>query len=118
MKRTLLAAVACLALATGAHAASVTLPFTVSPTVTTPPSTGITCTPIATGLVAGTPAVAGGATLTTCTVAPSNWNGAVAVSDGNVVAVMTSATMFKLNVAGTVTGLAAGSYSEVVTSVP
>jgi hypothetical protein len=113
MKRALYAAGLFAIIPTIAQAASVTLPFTVNPVISTPPSTGITCTPISTTLIEPVPT---GTVLTTCTVAPSNWHGAVSVGDSHVVAVLTATNVFQLKVGAT--PLAAGPYTEVVTSLP
>ena len=95
---------------TPACAATLTLPPI---TVTTPPSTAITCTAISSGLTAP---VAAGTTITTCTVAPAGWTGAIALSNAAFVVSFTGPNTFTLNVGAT--PLVAGTYNETVTSTP
>lgn len=112
MKSILLAAAASLALISGAaNAASLTLP---SVTVTgQTASTSIAC--------AAYPAlaapVAAGTVLTTCTVAPAGWSGAVSLSGTQFVVAGLSGVTF--NVVVGATPLAAGTYTPgTLTSVP
>ena len=111
MKRILLAAVASFALISGANAASLTLP---SVTVTgQTASTSISCTPYPTL----TAPVAAGTLLTSCTVSPSNWTGAVSISGTQFI--VSSLTGNTFNVSVGAAPLAAGTYNPgTLTSVP
>lgn len=105
-------AIAAIALTVPAYAATLTLP---SITVTSAPSTSIACVP--TGIALQEPVVAG-AVLFTCTVAPSNWTGAVAISSGPQFVVSgLSGNTFSVTVGAV--PLAAGTYQPgTLTSVP
>lgn len=112
MKNTLRFSVLCafLALAGMAKAATLTLP---SFTVSGPSSTAITCTAISSSLVAP---VASGTTLSTCTVAPTGWSGAIALTNPQLAVASFQGNTFNLVVGAT--PLQAGTYGETVTSTP
>lgn len=97
--------------AVAACAATLTIP---SFTVTSAPSTAITCSAISSSLQAP---VAAGTVLTACTVTPSTWTGVVTVNDSRFLAANLSGNAFNLSVGST--PLAAGTYSGItVTSSP
>lgn len=79
--------------ARGAHAASLTIP---SFTLSGPVSTGTVCTPTAaaSGLASAAPA---GTVMFTCIVSPSNWAGAVSISDAALQVVGLSGNKFNLS---------------------
>lgn len=111
MKKYLLAG-ACLALLVGsAKAASLTLP---SVTVTgQTASTSITCGPYP----VLTAPVAAGTLLTSCTVAPAGWTGAISISGTQFIVSSLSGNGFNVSVGST--PLAAGTYQPgTLTSVP
>lgn len=86
-----------------AHAATLKMP---SVTITGDPSTTITCSAPPSNLVAP---VAPGTVMSTCTVEPSTWSGAVSLSTGPQFAI-TGLNGSKFNVAVGATALVAGTY--------
>ena len=98
--RTLLLAGCFALLSACAHAATLTLP---SVTINSPPSTSIACTPYA-----ASPSGNAGALLTTCTVLPAGWTGAVTLSGTQFVIAGLSGNTF--NVVVGATALPPGTY--------
>lgn len=120
MRKGWLLVVATLCAVGSAHAASPggNAPHDASTTVTfnfvSPVSTGITCTPTASSFAVP---VAAGTVLANCTVAPSTWAGAFAVSGAVGIVSAGSGVNYTIQV-GTSPYTAVGSVTETVTATP
>lgn len=109
MKHVLLSATVLALLSGAASAATLTLP---SVTIVGAPSTAISCAPYP-----ANPSGLAGTVLTTCTVAPAGWSGAVSLSGSQFVVTGLVGTTF--NVAVGASPLPAGTYQPgVLTSMP
>lgn len=108
--RKLLLLASCFAMLAGcAQAATLMLP---SVTINSPPSTSIACTPYATS-----PSGVAGALLTTCTVSPTGWVGAVTLSGTQFVITGLSGNTFNVVVGST--ALPPGTYAPgTLSTVP
>jgi hypothetical protein len=115
MNKTIIIAAAfvVIALASGAALAASTLTFGFSVGTTSIVSTSVACSAVSPSLVAPVPS---GTTLTSCAVTPTTWTGTITLSDPSLVVAGQTGNTFTLIVGPA--ALAAGSYSETVTSNP